>query len=118
MGQIGKFLRGCTGGHMHYCPGCDEMHVIPSTWSFNGNVDRPTFAPSVLIRGNRLVTEDGRWTGEWRRDAKGDPIPYVCHYFLENAVLIFCADSTHSLADRRIALPGLPAWATDPTLPL
>lgn len=46
-------------GWMHWCPACRRPHVFaverPSTspsaarWSFDGNVEKPTFSPSMLI---------------------------------------------------------------------
>ena len=40
-----------------WCPGCDECHSIPvnhggqagQKWGFNGDYDRPTITPSILV---------------------------------------------------------------------
>lgn len=114
MGQVSKVLR--SGGDMysHWCPGCGEMHFIPTdrddgpNWSFDGNVDAPTFNPSVRIGGKLTVKVNGRWTGEWVRDAAGNAVDMCCHYFLHAGVLKYCSDSTHALAGQEIPLPELP----------
>ena len=76
MGQAGKFLRrvgaadGHTaGGYAHWCPACEEMHAFAvdkpfsngAKWTFDGNLDAPTFSPSMLIRtGPRPMVPLGR----------------------------------------------------------
>ena len=106
--QLSPYLRSVHGGHGHWCPGCGEMHVIPMGWYFDGNLERPTFEPSVRITGKQRVIIDGRWTGEWVRDANGAPVDLCCHYILADGQLQFCADSTHRFSGRMIPLPPLP----------
>lgn len=113
MGQVSAVLRRATRGYSHWCLGCEEMHMIPDRWRFDGNVDRPTFSPSVKITGKQTVKEKGRWTGEWVRDANGKALDYCCHYILTAGTLNFCADSTHALAGKAIPLPPLPADLSD-----
>ena len=109
MGQISAKLRSSSNGDMsHWCPGCEEMHVIPDSWTFDGNLDRPTFNPSVKITGKQSVVVDGEWTGEWKRDAQGKALDLCCHYFLHSGQLQFCGDSTHALAGLTVPLPDLP----------
>ncbi len=114
MGQISAVLRRVQGGYGHWCPGCGEMHTIFDHWTFNGNVDLPTFSPSVKITGVRNVDDErGEWTGEWVRDANGKPVPHCCHYFLTDGQLQFCGDSTHPLAGQTVPLPPLPDHLSD-----
>ncbi len=108
MGKLSPKLRSVEGGFSHWCPGCEEMHVIATRWSFDGNVDRPTFNPSVKITGVQSVVVKGEWTGEWVRDAQGKPLRYCCHYILTAGRLNFCPDSTHALAGKTVDLPDLP----------
>lgn len=78
-----------------WCPGCQEMHVLPwkrGGWTFNGNVDSPTFVPSFRID-----------------DRAGN----VCHFILTAGVLDFCADSTHALKGQKVPLPPLPPELRD-----
>lgn len=109
MGQLSAKLRSVEGGHSHWCPGCKEMHVIPNRWAFDGNATAPTFSPSVKIDGLQVVKVDGRWTGEWVRDASGNTVPECCHYILTAGRLNFCGDCTHDLRGQTVDLPDLPA---------
>lgn len=114
MGQVSATLRRAQGGYVHWCPGCQEMHKLPDGWTFNGDLERPTFTPSFKHSGHRVVRDAaGRWTGEWVRDAAGKPVPFVCHYILTAGVLHYCADSSHDLAGKTVPLPPLPAGYTD-----
>lgn len=113
MGQISRALRRAERGHAHWCPGCEEMHVIPDSWSFDGNIACPTFSPSVKITGKQSVVVDGEWTGEWVRDGAGNAIDACCHYFLRAGRLEFCTDSTHKLAGQTVPLPDLPVFLRD-----
>ena len=109
MAQVSPQLRSVeNGGHSHYCPGCREIHLIPGTWTFNGNYNSPSFSPSVKISGVKRVIENGEWVGGWQTDSNSNPIPYVCHYFLHAGQLNYCADSTHALAGQTVPLPDLP----------
>ena len=77
----------------HWCPGCEMNHVIYTDarsqpnghkWSFNGDVDRPTFSPSINIVGR-------------------------CHYFVRAGRIEYCGDSAHRLAGQTVDLPDLQA---------
>ena len=76
---------------LHYCPGCRQMHLINiekpnhcgATWTFNGDVERPTFTPSVNIVGR-------------------------CHYNITNGTIQYHGDSTHALAGQTIPMPEIP----------
>ena len=77
-----------------WCPGCEEMHVLPwkrGKWTFDGNVDAPTFTPSFLIR--------------WKDEEGG--VQLVCHFILTAGMLDFQPDCTHALRGK-VPLPPLP----------
>lgn len=72
------------------CPGCKHDHVYTVRtdgkevcWSFNGDLDHPTFSPSLLN-----TTETTR-----------------CHLFLTDGKLQFLGDCTHHLAGQTVDLP-------------
>lgn len=113
MNQVSPFLRRGTDAYSHWCPGCLEPHSIPNTWEFDGNVNSPTFKPSVNITGVQTVVERGRWTGEFKKDAAGNPIPYCCHYILTAGQLQFQPECTHELKGQTVPLPVLPAFLMD-----
>ena len=102
--QLSAKLRGSFDEPAHWCPGCEEMHVLPwkrGGWTFDGNVTAPTFAPSFKHSGRRAGSDGVT------------PVEYVCHYVLTGGVLFFCDDSTHALRGN-IPLPDLPPHLQDP----
>lgn len=83
------------------------MHVIPSIgaggWTFDGNLDAPTFSPSVLHHAHGGVV-----------DGPNEFKPQVqCHYFIRAGRIEFCGDSRHALAGKTVDLPPLPHELTD-----
>ena len=83
---------GQSYGHVHYCPGCDEMHHLPPGWTFNGDLVKPTYSPSFRHEMDFV-----------------DRTPHrICHYILTDGVLNFCGDCTHSFAGKSVPLPPIP----------
>lgn len=106
-------LRTLDGGRVAFmCPGCKELHPVAvagdtrPAWDFNYDYDRPTFSPSILVRGHAIETDEaGKWTGDWKRDGAGNPIPLVCHSFVRDGQIQFLGDCTHALAGQTVDLP-------------
>lgn len=69
-------------------------------WSFDGNIEAPSFSPSMLIRWGRFV--DPSYVDETPGESG------ICHYFLTAGRLQFCSDSTHALAGQTVDLPDWP----------
>jgi len=113
MNQVSSKLRREETGYTHWCPGCDEMHILPDSWKFNGDVQNPSFTPSFKHEGIRRVFVNGEWTGEWKRDSAGNTIPFICHYVLTNGILYFQNDCTHNLRGQVVPLPPLPVELVD-----
>ena len=85
-----------ANGHISYylwCPGCDDLVRINDTWQFNGNVECPSFSPSLL-------TQYGHIKGVERR----------CHAFIQAGRWEFLSDSTHALAGQIVPMVPLPDW--------
>jgi hypothetical protein len=116
MSQAGRFLRrtggadGYTaGGYAHWCPACEIMHHFAvdepqrngARWTFDGNLESPTFTPSMNITTGRFA--DPTW-----KDPDGEDLSSVCHYFLRAGRIEFLGDCTHALAGQTIDLPELP----------
>lgn len=96
--------------YFHWCPACLELHPLPDVgWTFDGNLEQPTFTPSFKHSGKRHVLVDGEWSGEYVRDAAGNALDDVCHYVLTAGILNFAADCTHAMAGQSVPLPALPA---------
>ena len=91
-----------------HCPGCNETHLFwvkslrgapvwkaagdgreqGPVWDFNGDVERPTVRPSILVQGSP-------W--ENRR----------CHSFITDGKIQFLGDCTHELRGQTVELPEL-----------
>jgi len=106
-------LRIAEGGRLLFrCPGCNEAHQVQvgegpgPRWGFNGDYERPTFSPSILVRSHRTAKDsNGRWTGDWERDATGNPIPSICHSFVRDGRIEFLDDCTHARTGQTVPLP-------------
>lgn len=86
-------------GLSFWCPGCNLTHGVsvaerrgPEGWEFNGDYDKPTLSPSVLVRFH---------DGERNRQ-------HVCHSFVRDGQIQFLGDSTHHLAGQTVELPEWP----------
>lgn len=79
------------------CPGCGHLHglhtINPNTqdamWSFNGDLNKPTFTPSLLARWNEGPEEK----------------PMRCHSFITDGTIRFLSDCTHLLKDKTVEIP-------------
>ena len=100
MSAAGRFLRRTSVGYSFWCPGCAEAHSLrvgQSGWSFNDNVDAPTFQPSVLV--TRRVPPPRE---------PDDPPDRICHSFVTDGRVQFLGDCTHALAGQTVPLPEWP----------
>ena len=114
MSQVSRYLRRVQGGYDHFCPACNEPHVIFDNWTFGGNVEAPTFSPSVKITGKQtLRTVDGKWEGDWVRGPDGKAVDKCCHYVLTSGQVQFQADCTHAFKGTTVPLPELPEHMRD-----
>lgn len=83
--------------YMHWCPGCKHAHTYPvgpvhtTNWNFDGNIDAPSFSPSMLIF---MPAHDDR------------PQESICHYYLTAGVINYQPDCRHDLAGRQGVDPG------------
>lgn len=82
-----------TVGYAFNCPGCGYWHGVHvaetnhlgARWTFNGDPEKPTFEPSVLMREQ--------------------PTGITCHLFVRDGMAQFCEDSTHDLRGQSVPLP-------------
>lgn len=90
------------------CPACHFGHgpiirrpagQIGPLWSWNGDVERPTFTPSLVVRVGPMPT-----VPVGRPDA-GKTI--VCHSFIREGRIQFLSDCTHALAGQTVDLPPI-----------
>lgn len=92
--STGRAADGRTMVHF-WCPGCDDAHqIVVGTWSWNGDLERPTFSPSVLARFDVSPPNEHMST--------------ACHSFVTDGRIQFLGDSTHQLAGQTVDLPEWP----------
>lgn len=78
------------------CPACSMAHKFDKRWTFNGNMELPTFRASMLVK--------------W---AKCDPVTnllikdIVCHSFVTDGKIQYLADCTHDMAGQTVDLPDV-----------
>lgn len=108
MAKIKRFTRvdgGYQGDLGFHCPGCNSVHFINDKethqeggpiWEFNGDFEKPTVQPSVLVRwpANPNAIEEFK---EWRKER-------VCHSFITDGKIQFLSDCTHALAGQTVEL--------------
>lgn len=118
-------LRVTVNGLMFWCPGCDHAHGIstgPGGWGFNGDFERPTFTPSLLVRSGHY--RDGWKAGDacWCTfyalpEHASDPRKFVCgicHSFVTLGRIQFLDDCTHHLKGQTVEIPMPEHFRDDP----
>lgn len=125
MSQISAVLRNVTHGNdgrylNFWCPGCGRAHMIKvegtghPCWSWNGDADKPTFQPSILVQGRDFTPAGFAAYERWRAEGCNKPTPYfesaetVCHSFVTDGRIQFLGDCTHALAGQTVDLPAWP----------
>ena len=96
-----------------WCPGCAEMHVVTPGWQFDGNYDRPTFSPSVLVRSGHYAPGHPGPECWCTYNARHPEAPSgfrceQCHSFVRDGQIQFLGDCTHQLAGRTVPLTAPP----------
>lgn len=105
MSKFGRYLRKTQTGYVHWCPACEGVHSYTTEerqtngarWFFDGNVEAPTFTPSMKITWGKMADPKGDW-----------PEGGCCHYFVTNGQIKFCDDSTHDMRGKTVPLPDWP----------
>lgn len=111
MAALSKILRSLQGDRLAFwCPGCDCMHAVTvgdgphPRWGYNGDPEKPTFTPSILVNGAEPLTDDQR--AAWARgEPLPEPTPTVCHSFVTDGRIQFLGDCTHELAGQTVDIP-------------
>lgn len=91
---------GSDNSVLWFCPGCKHVHKIQygsgsgPRWNWNGDQDKPTFTPSVLVT--------------WPMWKDNVPVKQICHSFVTDGVMQFLGDCTHELAGQSIPIPDWP----------
>lgn len=93
---------------LFWCPGCDKPHAISTNlWGFDGNYERPTFTPSVLVAPVPCLINEDLELPELVAPENKSMTPN-CHSFVRGGRIEFLSDCTHSLAGQTADLPAWP----------
>lgn len=100
---VSSKLRRKITGHLYYeCPACGVPHglrIVPKdykkvdpneqVWTWNDDVDHPTFHPSVLVRFHFGAKRTQR----------------ICHAWVKDGMITYLDDCTHSLKGQTVPIP-------------
>lgn len=93
MAKVKLFKTEHTEQYYFECPACGIIHAFDvvndyrapgDVWQFNGDVNNPTFSPSLLVLS--------------------DNSKYRCHSFVRNGNIEFLSDCSHEYAGKTIEL--------------
>jgi hypothetical protein len=114
MSALSKILRDIEGGGLMFrCPGCNENHAVwvgdgtGPRWGWNGDVEKPTFTPSVLVRNGHYLNPDKCWC-KFNATRPDEPPSFTCkqcHSFVTDGQIQFLSDCSHALAGQTVPLP-------------
>lgn len=95
---MAKIKKKTVDYYSFYCPGCKQEHVYSvfndgSGWQFNGDMENPTFTPSLLNRIPFMNKKTGLMEEKER-----------CHLYITNGKIEYCSDCYHELAGQSIEL--------------
>ena len=90
-------------------------HYFDSRWTFDGNMDKPTFSPSLLVGPWWRVPHDfdrdkapKDENGDLLRGSDGIHILGAfearCHSFVRSGMIEFLSDCTHELAGKTVPM--------------
>ena len=69
-------------GYIIECPACGHGHLFDDRWTFNGNYDKPSFSPSMLVNA-------------------GEP-DRRCHSFVTDGKIQYLDDCFHEFKGKTI----------------
>jgi hypothetical protein len=93
-----------------FCPACKIGHMfrVPP-WTFNGDIEKPTFGGSMLVRHTKLLPEAEVMIDRGESPPNGvyPHVDIVCHSFVTDGMIKFLDDCTHELKGKTVPLPDL-----------
>jgi hypothetical protein len=100
-----KIRKTDDGRHLFYCEGCRMLHGVNDTWTFNGDFEKPTFSPSILVRGTQPITDEEHDLIMAGKHV--EPRQFVCHSFVTDGDIQYLNDCTHVLAGQTVDLKDI-----------
>lgn len=100
----------------YWCIGCEAGHTIEvedeKAWTWDGNVNKPTFSPSILSMPREKLNESGKLLVQSNRGSELTDEHRIktprCHCFVKNGRIEYLSDSEHSLAGQTVDMVPLP----------
>jgi hypothetical protein len=92
-----------TNQFVFHCPGCNGHHAFNDTWEFNGDFEKPTLKPSVLVTWNELP-KDATFENVPKGELHPDSIPMRCHSFITDGMIQFLGDCSHDKRNQTLEL--------------
>lgn len=89
-------------GYVFRCLGCGEIHQVAvqphenengESWTFNGDLEKPTFNPSIVNR--------------WESQPSTTKLPKRCHLYIVNGNILYLFDCTHDKAGEVVEIPEI-----------
>lgn len=101
-------------GWLVLCPACKTGHkFVAQRWDFNGDLQRPTFTPSMLVQSghyvNGFIPGDACWCSYYA-ERPGETAEFKCvrcHSFVRDGKIEFLADCSHEMAGQTVELPDI-----------
>lgn len=81
-----------TGEHLgwfFWCPACSEPHPFGVKWAFNGNLEKPTFSPSLRVL---------------KRLGEGPETSTTCHLFVTEGLIRYEGDCPHAMKGKVVPM--------------
>lgn len=109
---------GVQQGYSIECPACGFGHFFnveqpgPSgqKWSFNGDLEKPTFSPSMRSRTGHYCLDQNdsqcKRCAEAKRLGKSSRCTH-CHSFVRDGKIEFLSDCSHDMAGQTVELPDV-----------
>jgi hypothetical protein len=73
-----------TEKYLFLCPGCNCLHFAGKGWTFNGDLEKPTVSPSIVVKLSKNQ---------------------ICHSFIHLGQIEFLPDSWHKLKGQTVEIP-------------
>jgi len=94
-----------------YCPACRCTHGFTERWTFNGDFEKPTFNPSMLVKSGHYMQEHkGDCWCDYNRKHPDKQTPHkciICHSYVTNGKIKYLSDCTHEFAGKTIDLEDM-----------
>jgi hypothetical protein len=93
----GTYKIKCPAGHNHYI-NTKSPNGQGAIWHFNGDLEKPTFTPSINETTGYYVDPSLEKTKSYS---------YHCHFVVTDGNIFFCIDCSHDLKNQTMELPDL-----------